>query len=53
LFKGINAPQFLIAALQIHPKLENGSFDKKYISYCNALGFPVTDNPGEVKGNKK
>jgi hypothetical protein len=53
LFKGINAPQFLIAALQIHPRLENGSFDKKYISYCNALGFPVTDNPGEVKGNKK
>jgi len=53
LFKGINASQFLIAALQIHPKLENGTFDKKYISYCNALGFPVTDNPGEVKGNKK
>ena len=53
LFKGINASQFLIAALQIHPKLENGAFDKKYISYCNALGFPVTDNPGEVKGNKK
>ncbi len=53
LFKGINASQFLIAALQIHPKLENGTFDPKYISYCNALGFPVTDNPGEVKGNKK
>jgi hypothetical protein len=33
----------------VHPKLANGSFDKKYIEYCNALGFPVTDDPGSIK----
>lgn len=49
LFKGLKASQFLTAALQIHPKLDNGDFDKKYIEYCNALGFPVTDNPGAAK----
>lgn len=49
LFKGITASQFLTAALQIHPKLPNGSFDKTYIQYCNALKFPITDNPGEIK----
>jgi len=49
LFKGIKGSQFLTAALQVHPKLANGSFDKKYIEYCNALGFPVTDDPGSIK----
>lgn len=53
LFVGITGAQFLTAALQIHPKLPNGIFDKKYIEYCNALGFPVTDNPSAVKGQKK
>ncbi len=51
LFKGLKASQFLTAALQVHPKLENGAFDKKYIQYCNALGFPVTDNPNSAKNN--
>jgi hypothetical protein len=45
LFKGIKPSQFLTAALQIHPKLENGSFDPKYVQYCNALNFPVTGDP--------
>jgi hypothetical protein len=49
LFKGIKGSQFLTAALQIHPKLENGEFNKTYIQYCNALGFPVTNDPGSVK----
>jgi hypothetical protein len=31
LFKGIKPSEFLTAALQIHPKLENGSFDPTYI----------------------
>ena len=51
LFKGIKASQFLTAAIQVHPKLENGSFDPKYIQYCNALGFPVTDDPSSPKNN--
>ena len=51
LFKGLKAAQFLTSALQVHPKLENGAFDKKYIQYCNALGFPVTDDPNSVKNN--
>ena len=51
LFKGLKASQFLSAALQVHPKLQNGAFDKKYIQYCSALGFPVTDNPNSVKNN--
>ncbi len=51
LFKGLKAAKFLTAALQVHPKLENGSFDKKYIQYCNALGFPVTDDPNSSKNN--
>lgn len=51
LFKGLKAAQFLTAALQVHPKLENGAFDKIYIQYCNALGFPVTDDPNSVKNN--
>lgn len=46
LFRGIKPSQFLTAALQIHPKLENGQFDPKYIQYCNALNFPVTSDPG-------
>ena len=46
LFKGLKSEDFLIASLQIHPKLPNGEFDPKYIQYCNALSFPVTDNPG-------
>lgn len=45
LFKGIKPSEFLTAALQIHPTLENGSFDQKYIQYCNALDFPVTNDP--------
>ncbi len=45
LFKGLKPSQFLTAALQIHPKLSNGSFDPKYIQYCNALNFPVTASP--------
>lgn len=51
LFKGLKASQFLSAAFQVHPKLQNGQFDTKYIQYCNALGFPVTDNPNSVKNN--
>jgi len=49
LFKGLKASQFLTAALQVHPKFANSVFDPKYIQYCNALGFPVTDDPGSVK----
>ena len=52
LFKGLKSTDFLVAALQIHPKLSNGNFDPKYIQYCNALSLPVTDNPGDV-GQKK
>jgi hypothetical protein len=53
LFKGLKASQFLTAAYEIHPKLPNGSFDTKYIQYCNALDFPVSSDPeGEVKKNK-
>lgn len=46
LFKGIKPSQFLTAAFQIHPKLENGQFNSKYVQYCNALNFPVTSDPG-------
>ena len=45
LFKGIKPSEFLTAALQVHPKLENGSFDNTYIQYCNALDFPITNDP--------
>lgn len=45
LFKGIKPSEFLTSALQVHPKLENGSFDPIYIQYCNALDFPVTNDP--------
>lgn len=51
LFKGITPSQFLTAALQIHPKLPNGVFDQKYVEYCNALSFPVTNDP-EAAANK-
>jgi hypothetical protein len=53
LFKGIKSSQFLTAAYQIHPKLANGTYDPKYIQYCNALDFPVTSDPeGQVKKGK-
>jgi hypothetical protein len=52
LFKGLRSSDFLTAALQIHPKLSNGSFDPKYVQYCNALGSPVTDNPGSSNNGK-
>ena len=45
LFKGVKPSQFLTAAYQIHPKTSNGSYDPKYIQYCNALDFPVTSDP--------
>lgn len=45
LFKGLKPSQFLAAALQVHPKRTDGTFDPKYIQYCNALDFPVTENP--------
>jgi len=45
LFKGIKPSEFLTSALQVHPKLENGSFDPIYIQYCNALDFPITNDP--------
>ena len=45
LFKGLKPSQFLTSAYQIHPKLANGSYDPKYIQYCNALDFPVTSDP--------
>ena len=48
LFKGLKGKDFLVAALQIHPKLSNGKFDPKYIQYCNALSLPVTDSPGDT-----
>lgn len=51
LFKGITPSKFLTAVLQIHPKLTNGTFDSKYINYCNALSFPVTNDP-EAAANK-
>ena len=51
LFKGIKPSQFLTAALQIHPKLANGTFDPTYVKYCNALVFPVTNDP-EAAANK-
>ena len=51
LFKGIKPSQFLTAALQIHPKLANGTFDPVYVKYCNALAFPVTNDP-EAAANK-
>ena len=55
LFKGIKPSQFLTAALQIYPKLENGTFHPKYVYYCNALSFPVTNDPNaaENKGKTK
>lgn len=55
LFKGLTPSQFLTAALQIHPKLPNGVFDKKYVDYCNALTFPVTNDPKAAanKGKRK
>jgi len=53
LFKGIKPSQFLSAAYQIHPKLANGTYDPKYIQYCNTLDFPVTSDPeGQVKKGK-
>lgn len=53
LFKGIKPSQFLTAAYQIHPKLANGTYDPKYVQYCNALDFPVTSDPeGQVKKGK-
>ena len=45
LFKGLKPSQFLVAALQVHPKNTDGTFDPKYIQYCNALDFPVSENP--------
>lgn len=55
LFKGLTPSQFLTAALQIHPKLPNGVFNKKYVDYCNALTFPVTNDPKAAanKGKRK
>jgi len=53
LFKGIKPSQFLTAALQIHPKLENGTFDPKYVKYCNALSFPVTNDPNAAANKGK
>lgn len=53
LFKGLKTSEFLTAAYQIHPKLQNGDYDPKYIQYCNALDFPVSSDPaGEVKKGK-
>lgn len=49
IFKGIKTSQFLTAALNIHPKLANGSFDPKYVQYCNAFNIPATDNPSAIK----
>lgn len=49
LFKGLKPSQFLTAALQVHPKLEDGNFDPIYIEYCNALDFPVSENPNNPK----
>jgi hypothetical protein len=51
LFKGIKPSQFLTAALQIHSKLPNGTFDPVYVKYCNALSFPVTNDP-EAAANR-
>jgi hypothetical protein len=51
LFKGLKPSQFLTAAYQIHPKLPIGTYDSKYIQYCNALDFPVTSDP-EGASNK-
>ena len=53
LFKGIKPSQFLTAALQIHPKLENGTFDPLYVKYCNALSFPVTNDPNAATNKGK
>jgi hypothetical protein len=53
LFKGIKPSQFLTAALQIHPKLPNGTFDPLYVKYCNALSFPVTNDPNAAANKGK
>jgi hypothetical protein len=49
LFKGLKPSQFLIASLEVHPKLEDGEFNPIYIEYCNALDFPVSENPNNPK----
>lgn len=53
LFKGIKPSEFLTAALQVHPKLENGQFNKLYIQYCNALDFPITNDPNAAANKGK
>ena len=53
LFKGIKPSQFLTAALQVHPKLPNGTFDPVYVKYCNALSFPVTNDPNAAANKGK
>jgi hypothetical protein len=51
LFSGITPTDFLQAALQIHPKKPNGTYDDKYIAYSDYLGFPPYDN-SELEANK-
>ena len=53
LFKDLTKNNFLKGALQVHPKLANGTFDPKYIAYCNALNLPVTEFPDDIEAPKR
>ena len=43
LFSGLTKEQYLISCINLHPKLADGSFDAKYIQYCNSVNLPVKD----------
>jgi hypothetical protein len=49
LFKDLTKNNFLKGALQVHPKLANGTFDPKYIAYCNVLNLPISEFPEEIE----
>ena len=53
LFKDLTKNNFLKGALQVHPKLSNGTFDPKYIAYCNSLNLPVTEFPDDIEAPKR
>jgi hypothetical protein len=53
LFKDLTKSNFLKGALQVHPKLANGTFDPKYIAYCNALNLPITEFPDNIEAPKR
>lgn len=53
LFKDLTKNNFLKGALQVHPKLSNGTFDPKYIAYCNVLNLPISEFPEEIEAPKR